>query len=292
MNYRSYNFILYKSSFENQDALLKVLHFLSGRSYIFFGSFPKWEYAVLPLEFEENKTEYRIKISNDVCLRVLQDINNYVESIYNDVELQDHLMSAVNTSDVENDIDKPSFFQIFPAIIDDRRVYPAIQDNQSCYSLGDEGCSSGNNEMIPDVDVTEEERVLYLIYKNQTLYLNDRLICNCNVGSGNDNLLRFLISNPNKTWTRTQLISQNILITNTEQNSGKYTKSFYTFLTDIKVAGKDGYPKIGELFFTDKSTNSIHLINPVYKTRLQECGVEYDTTEDLLNQILQRNNKI
>ena len=136
LNYQSYHFILHKSSFKNQDVLLKVLHFLSGKSYIFFGSFPEWEYAVLPLEFEENKTEYRIKITNDVCLRVLQEINNYVELIYNDTELQDRLMSAVNTSDVENAIDKPSFFGIFKTILDERRVYLKVRDNESAYGLG------------------------------------------------------------------------------------------------------------------------------------------------------------
>ncbi len=153
LNSQSYHFILHKSSFDqpqaqrepeskrtksreqNQDALRNVLYFLSGKSYIFFGSFSEWEYAVLPLEFEENKTEYRIKISNDVCLRVLQDINNYVELIYNDTELQDRLMSAVNTPDVEYEVEKQSFFKVFKTILDERRVYPIVKDNESAYNL-------------------------------------------------------------------------------------------------------------------------------------------------------------
>ncbi len=90
----------------------------------------------------------------DVCLRALQDINNYIELIYNDAELQDRLMSAVNTSDVEYEVEKQSFFKVFKTILDERRVYPTVKDNEGAYGLGvaDErmACDveiKGNNEL-------------------------------------------------------------------------------------------------------------------------------------------------
>lgn len=123
-----------------------------------------------------------------------------------------------------------------------------------------------NNKQIQNKGNIEEP-ILWLTYKELILKLNDKkIICKCNCGSGNHNILEFLINNPNKTWTRAELKERNILRTNTVQNSSDYTKSFYTFLVNIKLYGKNGHEKIGKLFFNEGlSKNSICLRNPIYK---------------------------
>jgi hypothetical protein len=96
------------------------------------------------------------------------------------------------------------------------------------------------------------------------------------LGSFNHNLLKFLLENPNRTWTRKQLNENGKLKTDAVQSIDKKgDKDFYIFLCDINVKGKNSYSKIGDLFFSkDLNKNSIHLKNPIWsELDFEEVGL-------------------
>lgn len=156
-----------------------------------------------------------------------------------------------------------------------------------------DGFKAENKEIV-NSKIDNEKEVLRLTYKNKVFCLNGRQICKKSKGSAYDNLLEFLIENPNRTWKREELKTKNILVTNRTYNPQDAGKSipidtnFYTFVTDIKVKGEKSYYRIGEAFFYELGKDTIHLKNPIYQKDLEELGLaEYKNIDDLVNKMFE-----
>lgn len=294
---KTYQFIVYKENdFCSNINLLKVLNFFNSENYGFDIHNLNGKSPFKVFEYKDFKDEYVLKIKNKRALRTFQMLLHYAKSIYNNTQKQGELMQAINLPTPEYEDDKKDFIDEFSFIFDDKEfVVEEVLNNEASYRIKSENLIIQEMQKIdvnkkPILQLTYK----YLTYRKHQLFLNGRLICNCNTGSGNDNLLKFLIDNPNKTWTRAELQKVNALTTNTAQNSSNYTKSFYTFLMDIKVSGKNGYSNIGKLFFgTDISKNSIHLKNPIYEEDLIEFNIDFKNDLELLEVMLKKpiNNK-
>ncbi len=141
-----------------------------------------------------------------------------------------------------------------------------------------------------------ENSIMWLKYEKKILTINTKdqsmQICRCNPDSFNDNLLKFLLENPNRTWTRKQLTENGRLTTNAAQSTDKKgDKDFYIFLCDINVKGKNSYSKIGDLFFSkDLSKNSIHLKNPIWsELDFEEADARLMEEDESLKSYLSKN---
>ena len=288
---RTYQFILVKNSNSyTKDTLLKVLQFFSSECYLFQGwsiidkVVGKAPFKVF--EYTDFESEYVIKITDVRAMKAFQMLWQYAKSIYNDTQKQDALMKAINLPTPEYEDDKKDFIDEFSFIFEDKDfVVEEVLDNEEHYRIKSENLII---QEMQKIDVNKKP-ILRLEYKRQELFLNDRLILKCQSCSGNDNILKFLIANPNETWTRNELNKRSILHTIVESNVNEYTKSFYTFLVDIKVSGKYGYNNIGNLFFgIDRSKNLIHLKNPIFEKDLKEHNIEFANEEELLDIMFQK----
>lgn len=115
------------------------------------------------------------------------------------------------------------------------------------------------------------------------LIINDIfLLHKTDLDSQNDKMLKFLIKNSNKVYTRADLEKKHIL--NAEKGEDK---DFHTFLADIKMKGV-----LKKLFFGKGLTkNKICLTNPVYQEDFDRVGIKYIDLKKFLKDLLKKKDR-
>lgn len=325
----SSRFLLSKEWFSlNESIILKALDFLNSKNCIFHGTKLLQEYGLFVLlDFEDLEKEYKITITDKKGVLILHHLYDYIRSIYRDKEKQNTLMEFINKPIL--DLPKPRFKELHfltdnesinednedyeyitkikqwkdflvecSFIFDGNRRYPKIKDNKDFYNEKEEaqnnnGIDTHANEINNVQEVKKEEPILWLTYERQELFLNNRLIKECETFAGNDVILRILFEQPNKTLFRYEFEKHYLFKSIKKRGSVGYDKNFYQFLIDIGVSGKGKYYRIGELFFIDKTNDSIQLIDKIYKKDIEKFNLRYndnlnyDNVEDLVNKMFE-----